>query len=718
MNRRRTFTHTIFLPLLLLSIAPVAFSQVSDWRQIAIPPLPAFNPQEPKRIQLANGMVIFLQPDHELPFISGTMRIRGGSRDEPAGKVGLVSLYGRSWRTGGTKTQTGDALDDYLEARAARVETFGGLDDASVSWDCLKSDFEDVFKVVLDLLRNPEFREDKIALAKRQMDTAIARRNDDPSSIANREAAMLGYGKDSPYARTPEYATVAAVTRSDLVKWHEAYVHPNNIILGVSGDFDPDAVEARLKAAFDSWERGPDLSQAEAAIEPAKPGIYFVPKDDVNQSEIQMVELGTRRDNPDYYAIEVLNEIFGGSFASRLVEDIRSKRGLAYEVGGGIGTGFDHPGLVRVGMGTKSGTTLAAIQALEIDIAGLKKNPPTREELRKAKDDILNSFIFAFDSKQKVLGERMNYEFYGYPANFLERYRTGIEKVTKADVERVAEKYIHQDQLAVLVVGKASDFDKPLATLGEVKTLDVTIPPLNAGQAAESVTSNPEGKALMAKIVEALGGPDKVKSVKSVRDEANLTFTTPQGDVTISGAEIIVYPDHVWQRINTLNGEMSMVASPSVAFMATAMESHELPASQKQDMLNEVKRDLIYVAQHADDPQFAFTAAGSEKIGGVEAVILDVNADGTSVRWFVDPATGHVLRARWQAANPEGPAEMIADYSDWRTAGGVSVPFKETQTRNGEAALAEQMQKLEINPALNMKIFERPAAKGAGNAEP
>ncbi|HET7840600.1 MAG TPA: pitrilysin family protein, partial [Terriglobia bacterium] len=384
--KRQALIRAVAFAWLLLMFSPAAFGQVSDWKQIVIKPLPPFHPQEPRRVQLPNGMVVFLQPDHELPFISGSLRIRGGSRDEPGDKVGLVSIYGSSWRTGGTKTQTGDALDDYLEARAAKVETRGGFDSTSLSWDCLKDDFDDVFKAVVDILRNPEFREDKIVLAKRQMDTAIARRNDDPSGIARREATRLGYGKNTPYGRIPEFSTVAAVTREDLVNFHRAHVYPNNIILGVSGDFDPDAMESKLKAAFESWERGPDLPKTEAAIEPARPGVYFVPKDDVNQSEIQMVELGTKRDNPDYYAIEVLNEIFGGSFASRLVLDIRTKRGLAYAVGGGIGADFDHPGLTRIGMGTKSGKTVEAIQALEEEIDGLTKKPPSVEELKKAKD--------------------------------------------------------------------------------------------------------------------------------------------------------------------------------------------------------------------------------------------------------------------------------------------------------------------------------------------
>src|SRR5579871_2286280 len=230
---------TLFSLLLCsLSVGAIPYSagQTSRWQQIPIPQLPAFKPQQPKRIQLSNGMVIFLQEDHELPLIDGSARIRGGSVSEPASKVGLIDIYGDVWRTGGTKTQTGYQLDDFLEVRAAKVETGGGPDSTSIGFSCLKGDLDDVFKVFLDVLQNPEFRAEKLELSQKAMADAISRRNDDVSGIAHREAVKLAYGKDNPYARDAEYATVSAVTRQDLVDWHAKYVHPNNIILGISGD--------------------------------------------------------------------------------------------------------------------------------------------------------------------------------------------------------------------------------------------------------------------------------------------------------------------------------------------------------------------------------------------------------------------------------------------------------------------------------------------------
>lgn len=697
------------MALSLLASAPRARGQATDWKKIPVPPLHEFHPQQPRRVVLPNGMVIFLQEDHELPLIRAFANVRSGSREEPADKTGLVSLYGDVWRTGGTKTKTGDELDDYLEARAARVETWGDLDSTGISLDCLKENFDEVLKIYAELLRAPAFREDKLPLAKEQLNTEISRRNDNPLGIAGREARKLVYGAESPYARVPQYAAVAAVTRDDLLRWHQARVHPNDIILGVMGDFDSQEMEAKLRQAFASWPQGPAAPKFETTISRPKPGIFFVEKDDVNQSAIRMVDLGTTRDNPDYYAIEVFNELFGGAFSSRLFSNIRSKKGLAYSVGGGIGTDYDHPGVFMLSMGTKSGTTAASMDALYQELDGLKTNPPTDGELKKAKDSILNSFVFRFDSKAKVLQERMAYEFYGYPEDFLEKYRAGIEKVRRQDVERVVERYVHKDQLAILVVGKASDFDRPLSSFGPVTTLDITIPSGEARADAGPAISNPEGKALLSKVIEGLGGQEKVRAVKAFRQKVTILANTPQGEISLNADQVIIFPDRLWQKMTGPMGEMTMVFSPAAAFMQVPMGIRDMPASQKDDVLNELKRDPFYVAQHSEDPKFVFAAGGNEKIGDIEAKILDVNADGAQVRWFVNPQDGRILRAQSASVGPQGPSERVVDYSDWKSVEGMMVPFKETRTRGAQKEASVEVKEFELNPTVDPKLFEKPA---------
>ncbi len=453
-----------------------AATQAEPWTKIPIPPLHDFRPVQPRRVELANGMVIFLQADHELPFINGFVLIRGGSRDEPAAKVGLVSLYAQTWRTSGTATLSGEMLDDQLALKAATIETTGGLATTSVHWSSFAKDFDGVFAEAVDVLLHPAFKADKFAMAKRQLQAGIARRNDDASEIAGREAALLAYGKASPYARQVEYATVDAVQLSDLTAWHERTVSPNNMILAVSGDFDPAAMEAKLRAVFEPLKQGPAMPKLDASFSDPRPGVYFVNKTDVDQSNVYIVGLGTLRNNPDYYALSVMNEIFSGGFGSRVLQSVRTRLGLAYNVGGSYGASYDHPGMFTVGAATKSASTVAATQAMLDEIGRLKTVPPTPAELKSAKDQELNSFIFNYDSPDKTLSEQVVLALYGYPADFLDQYKTGIEKVTAADVTRVANKYIDVKKLAIVVVGNSAEFGGPLTPLGPVTKLDIAIP--------------------------------------------------------------------------------------------------------------------------------------------------------------------------------------------------------------------------------------------------
>jgi zinc protease len=631
----------------------------------------------------------------------------------------VVDLFGEVWRTGGTKAQTGDQLDDFLEVRAAKVETGGGIDSTTISLSCLKGDFDDVFKVFADLLQHPEFRADKLDLAQKQADDSISRRNDEIGEIAAREAAKLAYGANNPYAREPEYSTIAAITRQDLIDWHKTYVHPNHIILGISGDFDSATMEAKLRAAFESWPAAAELPKDEVKFQPAPAGYYLIPKEDVNQSSIHMVALGTTRNNPDYYAISVFNEAFGGGFSSRLFNDIRTKRGLAYNVGGGIGTNFGHPGILQFVAGTKSQSTIESIQALDEDIDNVTKNPINEDEIKQAKDAILNAFIFRLDSPDKVLAERMTYEFYGYPADWLDKYPAEIQRVTAADVNRVATKYIHRDQLAVLVVGNTKEFDKPLSSLGPVKEIDITIPPPpGVKEAAKEevstapIASNEEGKALAAKVVAAMGGEAKLAAIKAVKADLTLTQKTPQGDFPMQMETLIVFPDHLHAEMQTPNGAVTIVATPDAAFVDLPNGAvQNWPEERKKETLEQIKRDPIFIAAHSKDPNVFFHAAGTEKVGDVDTRIVDVNAAGAAIRWFVDPQTGHILKETYRTIGQSGPVQGETDLDDWKPVSDLNLPMLRHNKQNGQDSSTAQYTALELNPTIDPKLFEKPAEK-------
>jgi zinc protease len=706
--------HTIAAAAALLSLP--ALAQVSDYHEIKTPTLHQIQQPQPKRVQLANGMVIFLMEDHELPLIQGGARIRGGARDVAADKTGLAGILGGSWRTGGTQSKTGDELDDFLEARAARVETGVGSDSSNVSMSVLKGDFDTVFPIFVDVLEHPAFRQDKVDLAKTQTTAGISRRNDDPKGIADREMAKLGYGADSPYSRVTEYSTLNAITRDDLVAFHNKYVHPNNIILSFVGDFDAAAMEQKLRAAFASWPKGPQApTAAPGGGTPAKPGVYYVAKDDVTQSNIYVVHGGTgvQRNNPDFYATQVLNEILSGGFSGRLMNDIRTARGLAYGVGGGIDTNFDRPGLFRIWMGTKSGSTVEAVNALRTDLSDLQTKPFTADELAQAKEAILNAYVFTADSKAKILAQRVNLEFYGYPADYYQQYPARLQAVTAEDVARVAKKYVSPNQVAVLVVGKEKDFDKPLSTLGTVTPIDITIPepgakPAAAGApAAAPASSTPAGIALIKKVQTFVGGKAKIDAIQATHTVGSMQVQGPQGPMEIEADTITKYPDSSRRIMKTPMGEMTMVSTPDGAFMSSPMGSQDMPGSQRTSMRNESRADVISILKNVDNPKYTFTVAGTEKAGTVDAQVLNIDADGTPIKWLVDPTSGKILRR--VAQSPRG--ESITEYTEWKTIDGITIPSAFTNTTAGQPTGTGKLTTLEINPTVDPKIFEKPTAK-------
>ena len=690
--------------LAFIALALPLHAQVTSIKEIKTPPLRKLNMPQPKRVQLDNGMVILMMEDHELPLIRGGASIHGGGRDLPSTKAGLSEILGSAWRTGGTQTKTGDELDDFLEARAARVETAADDDSSSVRLDVLKDDFDIVFPIFLDLLRNPAFRQDKIDLAKTQLNSGIARRNDEPGEILARELNRLGYGPSSPYAAQPEYATVASITRDELVAFHKRFVHPNNIVFAIGGDFDSAAMERKLRDAFASWPRGPQAPPAPTAMTAPKPGVYFVAKGDVTQSNIGFVHPGIQRSNPDYFSVRVMNEIFGGgSFSGRLMNDLRTKRGLTYGAEGGLGANWDYPGLFEITMATKSGTTLESIEALRNEVTGLRNQPFTAEELKQAKQSILNRFIFTMDSRQKVLNQAAILEFYGFPPDYYRNYTTNIEKVTAADVARVANKYVNPDQVAVLVVGNEKDFEKPLSSLGSVTPIDITIPELNAAPStapAAPAANNADGTALLQKMREFAGGKAKLDSVNAVREVTSVSRQTPQGPMDMEVESLVAFPDRHRAVMKMPMGEVTIVMTPEVSFMVLpGMGMREVPQSQRDAARADARQELLAILKNPD--KYTFAVTGTEKIGGVDAKVLEVSADGDTVKWYVDPATGKVLRKVTKN-------NQATDFSAWGTFGGITVPTAFTMTMNGQQIGSGKVTTVEINPTIDPKVWQKP----------
>ncbi|WP_103126575.1 M16 family metallopeptidase [Nostoc cycadae] len=464
--------------LLTFDFSLAATTAAKHYTELKLPALPAVKLPKYERFVLKNGLVVYLVEDHELPLVSGSALVRTGSRWEPGEKVGLAGLTGAVMRTGGTKKHSPDELNEILEQRAASVETSIGEGSGNASFDALSEDTETVLGLFAEVLREPVFAQDKLDLAKTQAKGGIARRNDDPNGIASREFKKLVYGKASPYARTVEYATLDQINRDDLVQFYQQYFHPNNMILGIVGDFDSKKMRSLIQAKLGDWQRNPKITQPQLpeVSTATTGGVFFVNQPQLTQSSVLIGHLGGRFDSPDYAPLDVLNGVLNG-FGGRLFNEVRSRQGLAYSVYGYWSPRFDYPGMFLAGGQTRSDATVQFVKSLQTEIKRIQAQPVSSKELAFAKESTLNSFVFNFQDPGQTLSRLMRYEYYGYPSDFLFRYQKAVAATTAADVQRVAKQYLKPENLVTLVVGNQTTIKPPLTGLAkQVTPIDVTIP--------------------------------------------------------------------------------------------------------------------------------------------------------------------------------------------------------------------------------------------------
>lgn len=452
----------------------------ASYKDLKFAPLPPIHLPHVTTFKLANGMEVMLMEDHDLPLVSGRVLVHTGNLLDPPDKVGLAGLTGEVMRDGGTVSKTPEQLNNELESIAASVET--GINETYgwASFSCLKENTGQVLGDFADVLMHPAFREDKLQIDLMQERGGIARRNDDASGVASQQFHDLIYGKKTPYGWEEQYATLDNIQRDDLMQFYRRSFYPANMLLAVWGDFSTAEMKARIEKTFGDWANpaGATPVKFPTVDDVARPGVYEANRSDVNQTNIRMGQLGGELRSKDFPALAVMSDILGGGFSSRLFRQIRTRLGLAYSVNADWAADFDHPGDFEISSSTQSKNTVQAIQAILKEVDGIRSHEVTPEELKTAKDSVLNAFVFNFDTPAKTIARLMTYRYYGYPEDFVFQFHDAVEKVTAADVLRVAKKYLHPGQFSIVVVGNENQYGTPLSALGlPVHHLDTSIPP-------------------------------------------------------------------------------------------------------------------------------------------------------------------------------------------------------------------------------------------------
>ncbi|HSR09858.1 MAG TPA: pitrilysin family protein [Thermodesulfobacteriota bacterium] len=440
-------------------------------REMSFPNLTFAVPKAEKAV-LSNGLSVYLLEDSDLPVIRISALIRTGSMFDPPGMSGVADLTARTIRNGGTIFQTPRAINEALEAMGAQIEFHMDTEHGSAGLFSRTGDFPRVLSIFAELLTDPGFDPSQFDLAKKAAEESIRRQNDTPESIAAREFRRALY-RGNPRGEVPTLESIGKIQRGDLIAFYRRYYQPNNMILGVSGDFKKSEMVESLEKAFRNWSRASLEIPSIPAPEPL-PGrsVYYAAKD-LTQSTIYLGQISVPFDHPDYYPLQVLNYIMGGGgFSSLLTREIRLNRGLAYSVGSYY-QGHVGYGVLAAYCQTKSESTHEAISLIIGTMEDLKKNPPGEESLAWAKFSLINKFIFSFTSPEQTLQQHMWVEYDRRPEDLLEKYRDRIAAVTPEDIARVAREYLTPENSVLLVVGKEENFDRPLSTFGEVKKVEL-----------------------------------------------------------------------------------------------------------------------------------------------------------------------------------------------------------------------------------------------------
>jgi predicted Zn-dependent peptidase len=468
----------VIVMLLLVPVLNVCAGDVAlgDPRQMKFKPV-EFTPPDPERIVLENGMIVYLLEDHELPLISLSATMRTGGWLDQTDKVGLASLTGSVMRTGGGGGLSSEQVDEELEQVAASLTIAIGRQSGTASLDILAKDFKKGLAILAGLVRRPAFEPARLELAKLQAIEGIRRRQDNPSSVAGREFVKVLYGADHPTARESTIDSITHITRDDLVAFHQRTIHPNGIILGVTGDFDKAAMLAFLREAFGDWEKGavPELAIADA---PEAAGglrtVRFINKE-TSQTHLRVGQLSIKENDPDYVALAIANDILGGSsFRSRLFNDVRTKRGLAYSVGSRLNAGVHDQGVWLMRAETKLPSTHEVIERFVSNVERMRTELVTDGELEEAKEAYVNSFVFSFASPSAIVNRLVELEYDGLPKDFLQQLRERVVKLTKEEILAAAKKHWHPDRLTIVAVGLGETLPKVLSSFGDAKEIKLS----------------------------------------------------------------------------------------------------------------------------------------------------------------------------------------------------------------------------------------------------
>jgi zinc protease len=732
--------------------APVrtAVAQVADWPTSSPPaPLPTrdvkFPPYQFKT--LANGLQVIAVAHHEQPVVSLRLIVRAGGAQDPESKGGVATLVA-ALLDQGTTTKNAEQIASSIDSIGGLMGTGSGSDLTFVQAIVMKDSLGVGLDLISDVTRNPKFDAEEVERQRQQILSGLKVGYEDPDYIAGMVFDRLVYGFH-PYGRpdsgTPE--SIQKITRDDLMAFHKAWFGANNAILAIVGDVTHDEAFAGAERAFGKWTRAEVT--AVKPIDPPQPTrrVVVIDRPGAVQTEIRVGNLGLPRKHKDYLALDLAVNILGGEGGNRLHRVLRSDRGLTYGASADTNALKDSGNIVA-DTDTRSETTGEALRLIVDEFWRLQRQRVREGELADAQAYLTGSFPLTIETPSAIALQVLNAVFYGLDLGDLQTYRERVNAITPDDIQRVAREYLKPDRLSIVLVGDASVFAKQLAGAGfdqferiPLSELDLGSPDLKrrgpptfrepadalaaaadtggqlvpaslrtAGQApaATAVTPADSATALIARAVQAKGGLEKLRSIRTVKATSTTTLLGEgPKPIDVETTVFIRYPSAFRLDAKTPAGPVVQVFNGGDYWVQDKRGARSAPEEVAAQIRATVQRDVVGLLLALADGKLKATRLPDITEDGRALPALRVGGTGMQpVTLVLDPSSGLVLAERY--AVPPGDA-VEEQFSDYRSIGGVKVAFGATVRKGGQPFVSRRVHRVEYNIPLDPALFTKPS---------
>lgn len=462
--------------------APIQAQKFDRTVAPAVSKTPALRIPTWTRTTLSNGADLIVTEKHDLPLVAVSISFVGGSYNfEPNDRLGVANITSQMLSEG-TATKTGEQISDAQQLLGTSIFVNVGGESGSVSFTALKDKLEPALALVADMLVNPIFPAQALERIRGRTLVQLTQAKDQPNTIADNVFSKVLYGDIHPYGRVVSERTVKAITRDDIVTFHQSYFRPGRAVITVAGDVKPDVARAAVEKALASWPKG---GERPAFAYPTPPAlrvktIYLIDKPKSAQSVFSIGIPGPSRDTPDYYALQVMNNMLGGLFQSRLNHNIREVKGYSY----GVGSGFNYgrgPGAFQAGGGIVTAKTDSALIEFMKELQAAQGGVPfSEDELKQGKESLIQGLPRRFASVNGIGNAVGSIYIQNLPETFFQDYEQKVNAVTSEDITRVAKKYIDLEHLNIVIVGDRAVIEGPLRQTGiaPITVLDVEANPV------------------------------------------------------------------------------------------------------------------------------------------------------------------------------------------------------------------------------------------------